>query len=87
MSAEFEAVYARKGRPSVPLKHSAHWVRLIGDEHFSVDGTLIEGQADWTGADVLCGLQPGAHGLHGLLVGCTPCVIQGRGASKMGALA
>jgi len=114
MSAEFEAVYARKGRPSVPpemllkalllqilfsirserllveaidynllyrwfvglsiedkvwdhstfsanrerlfnedlarvfferVKHSAHWARLIGDEHFSVDGTLIEAWA------------------------------------------
>jgi len=41
------------------------------------------GQADRAGADVLCDLQPGAHGLHGWLVGCASCVIQGRGASIM----
>ncbi|WP_288092480.1 IS5 family transposase [Thiomonas sp.] len=114
MSAEFEAVYARRGRPSVPpemllkalllqilfsirserllveaidynllyrwfvglniedkvwdhstfsanrerlfnedlarvfferVKHTAEWAKLIGDEHFSVDGTLIEAWA------------------------------------------
>lgn len=42
------------------------------------------GQAGWASADLLCDLQPGAHGLLRRLVGCASCVSQGVGAPKLG---
>src|SRR6516165_11064074 len=48
MSARFDEMYSQTGRPSIPpekLVRQAQEKKLTSDEHFTVDGTLVEAWA------------------------------------------
>src|SRR5207253_493051 len=47
LSPTFDEMYARDGRPSIPPERvlAASRLGLLSDEHFTVDGTLIEAAA------------------------------------------
>lgn len=97
MSAEFEAVYSTGGRPSVPpemllkaflvqILFSIRSERLLDEDRgwLGQDQTHRPGQTRGPSTDVLCRLQPGAHGQSEPVVGCASCVKPGLSAPKMG---
>jgi|GEM_PF-4418461 hypothetical protein len=63
------------------IEESFGWIKALG----GLAKTKLKSQAKLTGQALMCfaAYNPGAHGLHGWLVRCAPCVIQGRGSSKM----